>query len=153
MQAGDGGLQLLSREGVWQEVDAPQGTLLVNLGSLLTHWTNGRWKSTLHRVTNPSQAKFDRPRSTSPVTSSNTRRFSLAYLHKVNIDAEVSPHAFPSCVEHAGTRGDAAALRPVRAMDMTRQGILYKYRHLPAAEASAAYHAELADIRNRTESL
>lgn len=153
IQVGDGGLQLLSRNGVWQAVVVPRGMLLVNLGSLLTRWTNGRWKSTLHRVTNPTEATLDRPIMTSYRTSSPTRRFSLAYFHKVNIDTEVSPHAFPSCVERSGGRGGAATLQPVRAMDLTRQGILHKHRHLPAAEASAAYHAELAAIRDQTESL
>lgn len=154
MKAGDGGLQLLNSKGVWQEVSVPRGALLVNLGSLLTRWTNGRWKSTLHRVTNPNQSKFDTHKisSSSPHSSQtpSTRRFSLAYFHKVNLDAVVSPRDFPSCIPKQVLHGDLGdgLPPPVRAMDLTRQGILYKYRHLPADEASAAYHAELAALRN-----
>lgn len=110
----------------------PRGALLVNLGTLMTRWTAGRWPSTLHRVTNPRRA-----------AAARSRRVSLAYFHKVNADAVIE--AFPSCVA-AG----AAAPRPLRAMDLTRQGILHKYRHLPAEEASARYHAELAALRNET---
>lgn len=135
VQAGDGGLQLLSPQGTWQEVEVPRGALLVNLGSLMALWTNGRWRSTLHRVTNPPASKFH---------GSPCRRFSLAYFHKVNLDAPVQP--FASCM------GGAPLPPPCMARHLTRQGILYKHRHLPASEASAAYHAELAALSRRFNS-
>lgn len=131
LQPGDGGLQLLSPEGIWQEVAVPPGALLVNIGTLMTRWTAGRWPSTLHRVTNPHRG---------PAAAAQSRRTSLAYFHKVNPLAVVA--AFPSCVAAGATPP-----RPLRAMDLTRQGILHKFRHLPAEKASARYHAELAALR------
>jgi isopenicillin N synthase-like dioxygenase len=125
VQAGDGGLQLQCADGQWLEVTVPPGALLVNLGSLMALWTGGRWRSTLHRVTNPTHAH----------AATSSRRMSLAFFHKVNLDAPVQP--FASC-------GGGSAQPLARAMDLTRQGILYKLRHLPDHEASAAYHAALA---------
>ena len=165
----------------------------------MTRWTNGHWKSTLHRVTNPVPAK-----------ASSSRRLSVAFFHKPNYDAliEVLPTC---CLEGLGgffesnnsisrlgstqqddagnsgigsssngtgmsgctsissresgrmkkgvavTRGDEAVwlgssagpakYPPVLAAELARAGILHKYRHLPAEEASKRYHEELAATR------
>eukprot|EP00775_Hariotina_reticulata_P005439 gene5439-5672_t len=59
---GDGGLQLLNAQGDWLEVQVPQGALLLNLGSLMARWTNGLWKSTVHRwELHPSDAMSKMP--------------------------------------------------------------------------------------------
>jgi hypothetical protein len=123
------------------------GTLLCNLGSIMTHWTGGRWKSTLHRVTNPLPSK-----------AGSSRRLSVALFHKPNYDAliEVVPTCRPTAAaaggtdQHGGWPGEEGGLGlypPTLAADLTRQGILYKYRHLAPQEASAAYHKELAHRR------
>jgi isopenicillin N synthase-like dioxygenase len=44
-----GGLQVYDN-GVWIDVDPVEGTIIVNTGDLMERWTNGRFKSTLHRV-------------------------------------------------------------------------------------------------------
>lgn len=43
-------------DGTWHQVD-PDGSdaLLINTGDLLQRWTNDRWTSTMHRVSNPSK--------------------------------------------------------------------------------------------------
>jgi isopenicillin N synthase-like dioxygenase len=38
--------------GHWREVDIVPGSLLVNTGNLMVHWTNGEYLSTKHRVIN-----------------------------------------------------------------------------------------------------
>ncbi|WP_339722763.1 2OG-Fe(II) oxygenase family protein [uncultured Paraglaciecola sp.] len=45
-----GGLQVLNQNDEWQDV-VPQGnTVVVNSGDLLERWSNGHYRSTLHRV-------------------------------------------------------------------------------------------------------
>ena len=56
------GLQLLDEVGVWHDVIAEPGALIVNLGDLLAQWTNDRWRSTIHRVV-ASDGLGDRRRS------------------------------------------------------------------------------------------
>ena len=36
--------------GEWMPVVAPENAFVINVGDLLQRWTNGRWKSALHRV-------------------------------------------------------------------------------------------------------
>ncbi|MFT6433058.1 MAG: isopenicillin N synthase-like dioxygenase [Candidatus Azotimanducaceae bacterium] len=48
-QNGVGGLQVQD-EGEWVDVDPVDGAIVVNTGDLMERWTNGRFKSTLHRV-------------------------------------------------------------------------------------------------------
>ena len=127
VQPGHGGLQLLPPSGVWQQVAPPPGTLLINIGNLLARWTNGKWQSTMHRVT-------CRPRC-------STRRSSIAFFHKVNTDAVVK--VVPSCIDDE----HPCEFEPRFARDLSRQGVLWRYRDLPAEQASAMYHRELQDLR------
>lgn len=64
---GQRGLEVMDPEGVWKGVEVvPQGSkgevppVVVNVGDLLSYWTNGLLKSTVHRVIMPSEA--ERPR-------------------------------------------------------------------------------------------
>ncbi len=51
-QADVPGLAVRMPSGHWREVDIVPGTLLVNTGNLMVHWTNGEYLSTKHRVIN-----------------------------------------------------------------------------------------------------
>ena len=49
-----GGLQVQSLTGDWIEAPPIAGTLVVNVGDLLSRWTDGAFRSTPHRVINDS---------------------------------------------------------------------------------------------------
>lgn len=68
------GLQVLNTANQW--IDAPplDGTFVINIGDLLETWTNGQFRSTLHRVVN-----------------TETERLSLPFFVGANYDAVIEP--------------------------------------------------------------
>ena len=64
--AEEAGLQLLTRNGEWQDVSAPEGSLVCNIGDMLQRLTGGRLPSTTHRVVNPAPDRAAFPRYSTP---------------------------------------------------------------------------------------
>lgn len=64
--AEEAGLQLLTREGRWLEVNPPEGALVVNVGDMLQRLTNDALRSTTHRVVNPAPERAHLPRYSIP---------------------------------------------------------------------------------------
>ncbi|WP_434425219.1 isopenicillin N synthase family dioxygenase [Nannocystis pusilla] len=77
-----GGLEVQREDGTWAAVRVPTDAFVMNVGDLMAQWTNDRWRSTMHRVTNPP-----------PDADGDTRRQSLVFFHQPNYDAEVIPLA------------------------------------------------------------
>lgn len=75
------GLEVRPIDGDWTAIEAPAGSLVVNLGDMLARWTNERYVSTPHRVV---------PTSAEP-------RYSVPYF--VNPDADTRVTCIPSCVD------------------------------------------------------
>ena len=73
------GLQVQDSGGAWHDVTPERGSLVVNLGDAMARWTNDRWRSTMHRVLNPT-----------------ARRQSIAFFHNANWDAVIE--CIPSCL-------------------------------------------------------
>lgn len=46
------GLEIMSPSGNWVQAPAVPGGLVVNIGDMMMRWTNGLYKSTMHRVVN-----------------------------------------------------------------------------------------------------
>ena len=64
--AEEAGLELKTKDGRWIPVSPKQGELVINIGDMLQRLTNGRLRSTSHRVVNPapdraSHARFSMP--------------------------------------------------------------------------------------------
>ncbi|CAM9403321.1 unnamed protein product [Choristocarpus tenellus] len=149
------GLQILTRSNEWASVPPlSPGAIMVNLGNLASLWTGGEYVSTKHRVVNPSQP-------------GPNRRVSIAYFQKPDPEAFFVPLIETSVTatsaregttsmvsgpsENVGKRpleagivGGGEGRVPVRIRELTRVGILHKYRHLGHKEASRRYHLEMA---------
>lgn len=64
--AEEAGLELLTQQGKWLAVDPPEGALVVNIGDMLDRLTNGKLRSTTHRVVNPMGEAARRARYSMP---------------------------------------------------------------------------------------
>ncbi len=101
--ADEAGLQLLTRDGEWRDIEAPPGTLVCNIGDMLQRLTNGRLPSTSHRVVNPSPERAAHARYSTPF-----------FLH---FRPDYVIEALPSCCGPA----DPAPLPPITADAFLRQ--------------------------------
>jgi isopenicillin N synthase-like dioxygenase len=54
IQDGNGGLEVMGPGKQWLPVEPDPAAVIVNVGRLLRRWTNGRYKSAIHRVVNRS---------------------------------------------------------------------------------------------------
>ncbi len=64
--AEEAGLQLLDRDGDWVAVTPKEGELAVNIGDMLQRLTNGKMRSTTHRVVNPAAERQSHSRYSMP---------------------------------------------------------------------------------------
>lgn len=93
-EAADGGLEVRDLDGSWHEAPTVDEGFIVNIGDLLMRWTNDRFRSTLHRVANPSRG-------------GGVRRLSIAYFVAPAYDTIVE--CLPTCL----SPGAAAKYPPV----------------------------------------
>jgi len=64
--AEEAGLELLTRDGRWIPVSPRPGELVINIGDMLQRLTNGRLRSTSHRVVNPNPDRASHARYSMP---------------------------------------------------------------------------------------
>merc|ERR1712050_410306 len=76
---------LNSPSGGWLKVDPVVGGIAVNIGDMLSRWSDGRLLSNLHRVRMPMPEECDPPRS----------RYSIAFFMQADEDQLIE------CDEHA----------------------------------------------------
>lgn len=85
MGASAEGLQVLTRKNEWIAVTAAPNQLIINVGDMLERLTNGKLRSTIHRVVNPPPEKLHLPRYSIPF-----------FMHP---RSEMSLAALPNCVD------------------------------------------------------
>ena len=64
--AEEAGLELRTRDGRWIPVSPRSGELVINIGDMLERLTNGRLRSTSHRVVNPTPERASKARFSMP---------------------------------------------------------------------------------------
>ncbi|KAF1936245.1 Clavaminate synthase-like protein [Clathrospora elynae] len=87
------GLEILKPSGHWHIASHLPGAFIVNVADFLMRWTNGLYKSTVHRVVN---------RSSEP-------RYSVPFFFSVNYDTVIE--TLPMCVKE----GEESTWKPIRA--------------------------------------
>ncbi len=95
-----GGLQVRMPNGEWINVAPVPRAFVINAGELLARWTNGRWKSNVHRVINPPR-DLDR----------SAERLSIAMFTGPNHDSVIE--CLPTCQSKAAP----PRYEPIRAWD------------------------------------
>jgi len=76
-----GGLEVQNAEDDWVAAPPVPQSFVVNLGDLMSRWTNGVYRSNMHRVLNSSR---------------NQDRYSIPFFHSPRFDAVIKP--VPTCV-------------------------------------------------------
>lgn len=59
----------------------PERSFIVNIGDLMSVWTGGRWKATLHRVVNPSK----------DTKAWSNHRYSIPFFTGPRLDSCIKP--------------------------------------------------------------
>lgn len=85
--SGEPGLELLSHDGKWRDIEVGPGEIVVNIGDMLQRLTNHVLVSTTHRVVNPPEPWRSQPRYSIPF-----------FLHP---NPEFVIESLPSCVTKA----------------------------------------------------
>ena len=102
--AEEAGLELLTKKDEWLAVSPPPGALVVNIGDMLERLTNGRLRSTTHRVVNPRGDAVRRA------------RYSMPFFLHFRPDYLIDP--LPSCIAQGE---EASAPEPILAHDFLMQ--------------------------------
>jgi isopenicillin N synthase-like dioxygenase len=76
-----GGLEVRNANAEWVEASPVPGTFVINLGDMMSRWTNGLYNSTMHRVKN---------------NHSGHDRYSVPFFFNARPDAVIEP--IPGCV-------------------------------------------------------
>ena len=85
MTQASGGLEVLMADDTWHPVTPKENELVVNLGDMMALWTNGMWKSTLHRVVNPKE-----------LHDKSSDRQTIGYFMHPDYDAVID--TIPTCI-------------------------------------------------------
>ncbi len=90
IQATEGGLELQQPDGEWVAIEARANQLIVDSCDMMANLTNGQFRSTIHRVVNP--------------TDLVKRRLSMPFFMHPTNDTDLTP--LPACIERTSGQAD-----------------------------------------------
>jgi isopenicillin N synthase-like dioxygenase len=86
----------VEKSGQFIHVDPKPEAVLINVGYLLMRWTNGRWKNTVHRVSEPPRsAKNELGKEIDDSEEILVERYSIAFFGFPDATTIVEP--LPTC--------------------------------------------------------
>jgi len=100
------GLQVLNKQNEWVSVTALPNHIVVNVGDMLQRLTNGRLKSTTHRVVNPPKEKW------------GTSRYSIPFF--LHPRSEMRLDCLPDCIP----AGEEAQFSPISAGEYLEERLI-----------------------------
>jgi isopenicillin N synthase-like dioxygenase len=112
-----GGLEVRNVEGEWIQASPLAGTFVVNLGDLMQRWTNGAYRSNMHRVKN---------------NSSTQDRFSIPFFYSPRPDSRIQ--CMPTCTDTA----HPPKYPPCTAAEHTYEMFRRSYGFAPSASQRSA---------------
>jgi isopenicillin N synthase-like dioxygenase len=111
-QDGLGGLEVRNVNDEWIQATPVAGTFVVNLGDLMQRWTNGLYRSNMHRVRN---------------NSSSRDRYSIAFFYSPRPDSRIE--CLPTCTDAA----NPPKFAPCTASEHTYEMFKRSYGFAPSA--------------------
>ena len=91
LRSGGAGLQVKLLDDKWYDAPFLEDAFIINLGDLMSRWTNDKWLSTPHRVVVPEDL------GSTAAMIGVARRQSMAYFCNLNMDAYVE--TISTCVD------------------------------------------------------
>jgi isopenicillin N synthase-like dioxygenase len=113
LQDDNGGLQVKGADGRWIEATPIPGTFVFNIGDALGRWTNGIYRSTVHRVVN----------------TSGRERYSMAFFFAGNATHPLQ--CLPGCL----APGETPTYKTVTVEEHMRESYRAAYAHTEAVTA------------------
>nr|CAQ55508.1 2-oxoglutarate (2OG) and Fe(II)-dependent oxygenase superfamily protein, putative [Trypanosoma brucei brucei TREU927] len=101
-----GGLQVRNLSDEWVDVEPLEGSFVVNIGDMMNMWSNGRYRSTPHRV-----------------RLTTTDRYSMPFFCQPN------PYTVIKCLDHCHSPSNPPKYPPVRAVDWLLKRFAETYAH------------------------
>jgi len=111
-QDGLGGLEVRNVDDEWIQATPVPGTFVINLGDLMQRWTNGLYRSNMHRVRN---------------NSSSRDRYSIAFFYSPRPDSRIE--CLPTCSDAENPPKFAACTAAEHVHEMFRRS----YGYAPSA--------------------
>jgi isopenicillin N synthase-like dioxygenase len=98
------GLEIQRPNGTWLHAPSLPGAAIVNVGDLLTRWTNGQLRSVLHRVIPPQGEAAQRPRYAATLFYEPRHEVVISCLEPCQSPSKPSLYAPITTGEHLETR-------------------------------------------------